>query len=772
MSTFDPLLYDNYEADTDLTPDEINAMEDRRLDRLSELGIDEKDVLAHARDNLNIWNSYFNENMTRGKDDQNFLLRDQWNSVERSEFQRMFKVCMTFNKLYDATKKVAGEQRKNKPDLIVRSLTGKATEDQIELRADLVRTISYQSQNDLVYQTAFKSALYSGFGAFQIALDYESPKSFNQVVRYKIVPDATRCSFDPTALKPHKGDGNYCARNYVFRKDEFAATYPYIKNPVSYTDPRTLLDFQWETRDTIVVCDYFKKEWFSTKTYRLSNGMDVFKEEWEDMQGKFKKMKELAKESMVVGGIIMREIPHIVRERATQDYRIMHYRMTKDCIIECSEWPSKQLPIIFVDGDSCFIEGRQYTRSFIHEAKDAQRFVNFVGSEIATEIKNRRREQWLGTPDNIIGQEQMWRNPEQQIGILMAKPDPKTGMMPTKQPPWDLSPSLMANFQRATQDINEILGFSESQDLQGKDISGKARRERKLEGSMSAYVFFDNLNQAIEQGGRVVLDLLPVIYGEHERHVVVSKKDGSTRSMVLNQNQGDDRMLNALQPGEYDIEIDSGPSFAVQKEIALEFLQQTVQTDPQVFNLIADLWAKNLDVQCMPQIVERLQTLVPPQIIAKEKGEPPPPPPPPSPQEQMMQQEMEYKKTDLQHKQQKVQSEAQLDAQDQQLRAQEMATRHQKDQIDQIELMLKAKQQQDDLQNKGLDRVAMLHKAHLDHAAKMTSISADIHKHHTGMEADMHKYAATLGADLHKHHNPVEKKEEKKEPKKKATKEK
>jgi len=42
-------------------------------------------------------------------------------------------------------------------------------------------------------------------------------------------------------------------------------------------------------------------------------------------------------------------------------------------------------------------------------------------------------------------------------------------------------------------------------------MSGKARRERKLEGSMSAYVWFDNLNQAIEQGGRVVLDLLPVI---------------------------------------------------------------------------------------------------------------------------------------------------------------------------------------------------------------------------------------------------------------------
>ena len=33
-------------------------------------------------------------------------------------------------------------------------------------------------------------------------------------------------------------------------------------------------------------------------------------------------------------------------------------------------------------------------KSFIHEARDAQKFINYVGSEVAAEIKNRRREQW------------------------------------------------------------------------------------------------------------------------------------------------------------------------------------------------------------------------------------------------------------------------------------------------------------------------------------------------------------------------------------------
>ena len=151
-----------------ITASQIEELEKQRLDRLEAAGIDELAVLENAKENLNLWNSYFNENATRGKDDMNFVIRDQWTAIERSEFTRLFKPAMTFNKLYDATKKIAGEQRKNKPDLLVRSLTGKATQEQIDLRADLVRTISYQSQNDLVYQSAFKSALMMGWGAVSL----------------------------------------------------------------------------------------------------------------------------------------------------------------------------------------------------------------------------------------------------------------------------------------------------------------------------------------------------------------------------------------------------------------------------------------------------------------------------------------------------------------------------------------------------------------------------------------------------------------------------
>src|ERR1700733_13282828 len=114
---------DQHDVNQDFDPEKLNEMEQRRLSKLDEAGIDEQRVLEMAGKHMNIWQSYFGENITRGKDDMNFVLCDQWTAIERSEFTRLFKPAMTFNKLYDATKKIAGEQRKNKPDLIVRSLT-------------------------------------------------------------------------------------------------------------------------------------------------------------------------------------------------------------------------------------------------------------------------------------------------------------------------------------------------------------------------------------------------------------------------------------------------------------------------------------------------------------------------------------------------------------------------------------------------------------------------------------------------------------------------
>jgi hypothetical protein len=215
--------------------------------------------------------------------------------------------------------------------------------------------------------------------------------------------------------------------------------------------------------------------------------------------------------------------------------------------------------------------------------------------------------------------------------------------------------------------------------------------------------------------------------------MVISKPDGRTENIILNE-QTKEGVSNTLEGGEYDIEIDTGPSFAVQKDIALEFFQQTISNNPQIFPLIADLWAKNIDVQFMPQIAERFKNLVPPQVLAKEEGKELPPQGP-NPQEQMMQMEMQAKQAEIKNKMAEVQ-----------IKAEKLKLEKEQNQLDHQKLMLEAQKAQQDAQLNVFDHKINLAKTVATHKLDKERADNDF----------THKLTQTL-ADLHKHHNPQSK---------------
>lgn len=224
--------------------------------------------------------------------------------------------------------------------------------------------------------------------------------------------------------------------------------------------------------------------------------------------------------------------------------------------------------------------------------------------------------------------------------------------------------------------------------------------------------------------------------------MVVSKADGRTESITLNKiigqsENGEPIRDNALDGGDYDVEIDTGPSFAVQKDIALEFFQQTIQANPQTFPLIADLWAKNLDIQYMPQIAERFKTMVPPEIIAKEEGKQLPPKQP-NPQEMMMQQEMMQKQQEMKMTEQKMHLEEQALME----RAEELKIRKEKHLLDQAEMILKAQEMKSKM---GLEH----QKLKVEHGKLL--LDAD------KTEKDFSSKIAAVLSDIHRHNNPHQK---------------
>ena len=142
----------------------------------------------------------------------------------------------------------------------------------------------------------------------------------------------------------------------------------------------------------------------------------------------------------------------------------MHYRMIRDRIIDFSEWPSRQLPIPFVDGDSYYIEGRQYTKSFIHEARDAQKCVNYSRPRLLRKLRIVAVNNGLGLLITLLDMNKTGEIQSYKWAYYALNLTQKLDKCHRK---CHLGTYLPADEQcpSSTQDIREILGFSETEAL-------------------------------------------------------------------------------------------------------------------------------------------------------------------------------------------------------------------------------------------------------------------------------------------------------------------
>lgn len=684
--------------------------------------VTEKGILEEISKRINYWYTSNMQNIKAFRRDKDFLFLDQWDASDRAEFKRLQKPIMTFNKVYDFFKKVVGEQRQNTPNLEVRCILGDCSEEALALRQNIVKKIAFDSRSDICYQTAFENMLAGGFGALRVTTEYESPKSFDQKILLTTVEDPERAFFDPGAHDPTRRDGEYCGFYTTINRDKFEKQYPDIVQPQSFPAQFDMKHFSWGTEDTITIVEYYRKERFTFNLHKLNDGRTVTDKELRKIKNDFAStIEQLDEGTLDIASVSALIEPQIVSTRKSDDCKLMYYKVIFDKILEKKEWPGKEFPLVFMPGDAHSVEGEYRTLSFVRFVKDAQRFLNYCGCEIAQAIKNSRREQFLATPDNVSGQgiADMWRNPANQQGALIAKPDPLTKQMPIKLPPSEVPATLLAQYQRAEMDIQSILGFYEAnRGSQGQELSGVALQERQRTGNMGVSVYFDNLDRGIEQVGRIIMSLMPSIY-DTQRKVSFENDNGGQQDIILNQPLPGGKVENDVTKGEYDVVLKPGPSFAVQRQQALGVLIDLAKINPEVFPLIADLIAKNIDIDNSPQLVERIKNIVPPEILAKEEGKPPPPQQP-NPQMMAAMQEMQIKQEEIN------------------IKKQELQLKQQEKQIEAARMQLELEKLESQRQLTGMKAGAELEKAKMDYDSSITNSMAKIMSANTSLHKARH----------------------------------
>ncbi len=604
------------------------------------------------------WYDYFADNNRQSRDDIYFLHMDQWASQDRAARTLQRQPVLNFNVLRPILLQLCGEQRSQQPDLIVEPKDPQADMQLAKIVSGLLRDQDYRNKSDIIYQTGFKYALEGGYSAFFNTIEYESPKTNDQYVKRQVIENCTSAFFDPNAKEQDKSDGFFSGYMSDIQREQFKKLYPNANTDMSFPTFRNdpLYYNYWYVKDYIRVADLWIKLEYKESIVTLSDGSSGPKSE---MDEKIEENKQQRRKffSLRNKGLLMSypEPPEleIIDSRESVCYQIMHVRMCYNEILEIEEWPIDMLPGVFLDCDSEMIDGRQLTISFFRFAQDPQRYLNYLKSQSAEALLNAHHLTWIGTPDNVKGNLlQYWKNPQMSKTILLANYDEK-GNLPQPVPPPAISPSLETQAQATMNDIMNVTGrYEATMGKQGNERSGVAVDKRALYGSMASFAPFDNLKRAMIQCNKITLALLSVIM-KNKQQVSMRDKRGNLSFIKINQKVGDKTYNDVKDFNKFNVRIEMGAPFAVQKMANFQMMLGLLQASPEIGPLIADLLADNLDLENSAQIVDRLKMMiVPPQIIAKEEGKQPPPP---DPKKQAIQEAMQTLPIqDMQIKQQKV----------------------------------------------------------------------------------------------------------------------
>lgn len=594
----------------------------------------QRSVLDDCIKQIDTSNSYWGDNKKKFRYNLDFVLGYQWESQGSAWQGRRRNTRLTFNMLYPYIKSIMGEQLQNTPDTVVRAASRNVEQWEVNLNEGILRGIHYDSDLPQKTYKVFFNQLAGGYGAYFVHPEYESGMSFNQVMKIDQKEDPTLCYWDADAKDDNKIRGDFCGFFTPVPKKEFEDEYPDIVAPSGFAWEimGVSRSFYSQPFDYIVIAEHWKKEYRQATIYQLDDGSTCTKEEYQPLidklEGEYAQQVYLAAMRNEPVPPIP-ELPQIVNEKRDRVYKIKYYKLLRNQIIEEKEWPGTLLPLVYVDGDSMMRRGRQEIKSFCDFAHDSQRAYNYTKNQIMQQIKNFRREQWIGTPDNMQGKgvQEMWRNPEEQAGILLAKRDEK-GELPQKIPPSQISPDLLNMQQFLTSDIQNILGRHEaSQGQQGNETSGVALLHRIVQDNMGSYLQLNNLCKAIVAIDEICLDMIPAIY-DSERDVMTRDKKGLPMVATINEFAGmktqDDGTYapeqsyykNQISRKSMRVELSAGPMFSAQKQIEFnKLIQISGLMPPETVPALIDMIAENIDLPNTNQVVKRLRTMVPKQML-------------------------------------------------------------------------------------------------------------------------------------------------------------
>jgi hypothetical protein len=592
---------------------------------------DEGDFLATAMKRYERGYDRERENMDQAYQDLEFRAGDQWDSQAEKCRREESRPVLSVNQIPQFVRQVTGDMRMARPGIKVVPVDSRGDKETGEILAGMIRYVESRSDAQYAYMVGGDSQVTAGIGHWQVVTEYAEESTFNQELRIMAVEDGVSVVWDPDSVLPTREDAAYCFVPVDLTRAAFEEKYPDC-SPSDWGLLNTPAYAGWVTGDTVRVARYWEKR---IEKRLLALNPDGSIDDLTDDDGT--KMAE----AQAKGARIEK------RDGACIYHSLV---CAGEVLEEPKKWPGRYIPVIPALGEEVRIGKKLFRHGLVRFAKDPQRMYNYYCSAQTEVVALQPKAPWLVTEKMVEENEGQWETANSRnYPYLVYKPDPSAPQSkPERMPPPVSSQGINDGMMRAGEDLQRVTGiYLSSLGAQSNETSGKAINARDRQADVGTFVYLDNFARAIRHTGKILIDLIPHIY-DTERMIRVVGEDGKVDLVEINKTVQQPIMEGMEQPhvlhdvtiGAYDVVLDSGPSYTTKREEAKEGMIEFLRTNPDAGPLIVDLVAKAQDWPLADEIAERLETVLPPQILAQIQSKKSPEdqqksaPPPPSPEEQ------------------------------------------------------------------------------------------------------------------------------------------
>jgi hypothetical protein len=540
-------------------------------------------------------------------EDQLFVSGEQWPAEMKRAREADKRPCLTINRIAQSVKQVTNDQRQNRPSFKISPVDSGADPDTASVIQGLFRHIQNNSNADIAFDTAFEGAVKKSFGFYRVTTDYCDPLSFDQEILIKHIPNHFSVYLDPSSKEPDGSDVKWGIIFDEMSKDEFRAQYPDAKcsNLREWVGVGEVTD--WVKKDSVRVAEYFRTVYVRDELVMYSNGIQLLRSK-------------------------VTEVPEGVTEEKTREVlvpKIKWILSNGDEILDRADWGGQYVPIFPVYGNIEYINGKKVIESLTRHAKDPQMMYNFFVSSETEAIALAPKAPFIVAEGQIPPEyADMWDNANtKNYSRLTYKPITVAGQPVGAPQRNSYEPPVQALTNARLQSADDIKAttgiYDASMGNRSNETSGVAIQRRNQQAQTSNFHFIDNFNRTLKHCGKVILDLIPVVY-DAERAIRIIGDDNQEQIVTINglfKDPNGKEKKHFLNIGKYDVIIDSGPSIQTKRQEATEAMIGMAKAMPNLLPVFADLMIGNMDFPAASDMAKRLKKTVDPKFL-DEKDQP------------------------------------------------------------------------------------------------------------------------------------------------------